>query len=177
MKYSKKQSKEKKKERLENLMSGTGLYLYENNTDADLSLPKLSTEGFKSIGPRKRFTGDSYFMSLVKTPLCLLRLIEEIKTENTESTESTIAVEEKEKEKQEKKEVRLINSKRKVKKSKKKKKVKKMKEKLVLDQPDVVTQAGKVEQNLESQKEENIENQEEKLLIENPSGNIEIISE
>ena len=55
-----------------------------------------------------------------------------------------------------------------------------MKEKLVLDQPDVVTQSGKVEQNLESQesqKEENIENQEEKLLIENPSGNIEIISE
>jgi hypothetical protein len=175
MRYLKKQSKEKKRERLENLMSGTGLYLYENNTDADLSLPKPSLEGFKSIGPRKRFKGDSYFMSLVKTPLCLLRLIEEIETEN-----NTVAVEEEKKE--EKKEVKLINSKRskKSKKSKRNKKVKKMKEKLVLDQPDVVTQAGKVEQNLdnqESQKEENIENQEEKLLIENPSGNIEIISE
>ena len=102
MRYFKKQSKEKKKERLVNLMSGTGLYLYENNTDADLSLPKPSSEGFKLIGPRKRFKGDSYFMSLVKAPFCLLRLIEEIETENIKADTVVVVVEEEKKEEKKK---------------------------------------------------------------------------
>lgn len=182
MRYSSKR-KEDKKKRLANLMNGTGLYLYENNTDADLSLPKPSAEGFKTIRPRGRFTGDSYFMSYVKTPLCLIRFIEEIKTEENkiESIDSKLveieAIEEK---KEEKKETKTINKRKRRKSKKKVAKGKKMKEKLILDQPEVVTISGKMEQvDVEEEKKEasEVEAQEEKLLTENPSGNIEIISE
>lgn len=184
MKYSKRKSK---KEKLKNLMEGAGVFVYENNTDADLSLPKPSIEGFKLIGPRKRFKGDSYFMSLVKTPICLLRLIEEVKDEEIK-TEDIVKDEEVLKnipetiKEEEKKETKLINNKRKAKKKKKTKKAKtkkgeKMKEKLILDQPDVVTNSGKMEQKGLENQEETVESQEEKLLTENPSGNIEIISE
>ena len=122
MKYGKKLSAAKKKEKMTRLMSGEGVFIYENNTDADLSLPKPSIEGFTKVGPRRRFKGDSYFMTLVKTPICLLKLIEEeIKINH------------------EKKEDGLINNKvKKVIKKKKKKKAKKgskpkMKEKLILE--------------------------------------------
>lgn len=185
MRYSNKKSKEKKQRRLQNLMAGEGVYIYENNTDADLSLPKPSIEGFKMIGPRKRFKGDSYFMNLVKTPVCLLRLIEKVEQEvssttiveeikNNEPEKNTNVIENKEK-----KVVKTLN-----KNSKKKKKAKiktnikdkKMKEKLLLDQPEVITKSGKVEQTEVEEQKENTQ-EEEKLLIENPSGNIEIISE
>ena len=173
MKYGKKLSAAKKKEKMIRLMSGEGVFIYENNTDADLSLPKPSIEGFTKVGPRRRFKGDSYFMTLVKTPICLLKLIEEVKEEaKTEEIIEEIKIN------HEKKEDGLINNKVKKVVRKKKKKAKKgskpkMKEKLILDQPDVVTEAGKLEQ-IEN---EEIQAQEEKLLTENPSGDIEIISE
>jgi hypothetical protein len=173
MKYGKKLSADKKKEKLKRLMAGEGVFIYENNTDADLSLPKPSIEGFTKVGPRRRFKGDSYFMSLVKTPICLLKLIEEVKEEaKTEEIVEEIKIN------HEKKEDGLINNKVKKVVRKKKKKAKKgskpkMKEKLILDQPDVVTEAGKLEQ-IEN---EETQVQEEKLLTENPSGDIEIISE
>jgi len=173
MKYGKKLSAAKKKEKMIRLMSGEGVFIYENNTDADLSLPKPSIEGFTKVGPRRRFKGDSYFMTLVKTPICLLKLIEEVKEEaKTEEIIEEIKIN------HEKKEDGLINNKVKKVVRKKKKKTKKgskpkMKEKLILDQPDVVTEAGKLEQ-IEN---EEIQAQEEKLLTENPSGDIEIISE
>jgi hypothetical protein len=174
MKYGKKLSAEKKKEKMTRLMAGEGVFIYENNTDADLSLPKPSIEGFTRVGPRRRFKGDSYFMTLVKTPICLLKLIEEVKEEaKTEEIVEEIKIN------HEKKEDGLINNKdkKKAKRAKKKKAKKgsktKMKEKLILDQPDVVTEAGKLEQ-IET---EETQVQEEKLLTENPSGDIEIISE
>jgi len=173
MKYGKKLSAAKKKEKMTRLMSGEGVFIYENNTDADLSLPKPSIEGFTKVGPRRRFKGDSYFMTLVKTPICLLKLIEEVREEaKTEEIIEEIKIN------HEKKEAGLINNKVKKVVRKKKKKAKKgskpkMKEKLILDQPDVVTEAGKLEQ-IEN---EETQVQEEKLLTENPSGDIEIISE
>ena len=173
MKYGKKLSAAKKKEKMTRLMSGEGVFIYENNTDADLSLPKPSIEGFTKVGPRRRFKGDSYFMTLVKTPVCLLKLIEEVKEEaKKEEIIEEIKIN------HEKKEAGLINNKVKKVVKKKKKKAKKgskpkMKEKLILDQPDVVTEAGKLEQ-IEN---EETQVQEEKLLTENPSGDIEIISE
>jgi hypothetical protein len=173
MKYGKKLSAAKKKEKMTRLMSGEGVFIYENNTDADLSLPKPSIEGFTKVGPRRRFKGDSYFMTLVKTPICLLKLIEEVREEaKTEKIIEEIKIN------HEKKEAGLINNKVKKVVRKKKKKAKKgskpkMKEKLILDQPDVVTEAGKLEQ-IEN---EETQVQEEKLLTENPSGDIEIISE
>ena len=59
-------------------MSGTGIYVYENNTDGDLRLPKATASGIKMVGPRKRFQGDSYFMSWVGSPMNLLKLVEVI---------------------------------------------------------------------------------------------------
>jgi hypothetical protein len=174
MKYGKKLSTAKKKEKMTRLMAGDGVFIYENNTDADLSLPKPSLEGFTKVGPRRRFKGDSYFMTLVKTPVCLLKLIEEVKEEaKIEEIVEEVKIN------HEKKEDGSINNKvKKVVRKKKKKKAKKgskpkMKEKLILDQPDVVTEAGKLEQ-IEN---EETQVQEEKLLTENPSGDIEIISE
>ena len=170
MKYGKKLSAEKKREKVKMLMAGEGVFIYENNTDADLSLPKPSIEGFTKVGPRRRFKGDSYFMNLVKTPICLLKLIEEVKIEQ---------IVEEVKINHEKKEDGLINNNVvKVVRKRKKKKAKKgfkpkMKEKLLLDQPDVVTEGG----NLEQIENEETQVLEEKLLTENPSGEIEIISE
>ena len=179
MKYGKKLSAEKKREKVKMLMAGEGVFIYENNTDADLSLPKPSIEGFTKVGPRRRFKGDSYFMNLVKTPICLLKLIEEVKIEQIVEEVKIEQIVEEIKINHEKKEDGLINNNVvKVVRKRKKKKAKKgfkpkMKEKLLLDQPDVVTEGG----NLEQIENEETQVLEEKLLTENPSGEIEIISE
>ena len=89
MKYSKKMNRHERREvnaaRLAQSMGGTGLYIYENNTDSDLKLPKPAKNGLRTIGPRRRFEGDSYFLKWVGSPLNLLRLIEE-KVHNKENT-------------------------------------------------------------------------------------------
>lgn len=78
IKLNKFEKRKVQEERLKNNMGGTGIYIYENNTDADLSLPKPTTSGARTIGPRKRFQGDSYYMSWVGSPMNLLKLIEEV---------------------------------------------------------------------------------------------------
>lgn len=95
-------------------MGGTGIYIYENNTDGDLKLPKLTASGVKTVGPRKRFQGDSYFMNWVGSPMNLLRLIEEVVPKKT-----TLEIAE---------EISLMSH-----------------NKLILDQPDTITNKGKVE--------------------------------
>jgi hypothetical protein len=104
-------------EKLANNLSGSGLYIFENNTDGDLKLPKATSSGLRMIGPRKRFQGDSYFLSWVGSPMNLLRLIEEI---TPKKTTEQIAHE--------------IN-----------KETPMNEQKLILDQPDTVTTKGKVE--------------------------------
>lgn len=74
-KYERKEVRERK---LQMDMAGTGLFVYENNTDGDLSLPKATASGHRKVGPRQRFQGDSYFMTWVKPPLNLLKFIEEV---------------------------------------------------------------------------------------------------
>lgn len=128
-----------------NDFSGKGVYIYENNTNADLMLPKLNMDNKKFVGPHKIFKGDSYFLRLVKTNE--LKLIQVI--DNGEE--------------------KPMNE-----------------NKLILDQPDIVKSAGKIEhiQKLNSNVAINdsssnlIDNPEEKqdiLLNENPSGSIEIV--
>ena len=100
-------------------MGGTGIYVFENNTDGDLKLPKATVGGLKTIGPRKRFQGDSYFLIWVGSPMNLLRLIEEIKPKMTtqeiadkiSQEQGTVMTE----------------------------------QKLILDQPDTITNKGKIE--------------------------------
>lgn len=113
MKYAKYNRYEKKQIQSENLaraMSGEGLYLFENHTKADLSLPRPTKSGIRSVGPGKQFQGDDYYMQLVRNGH--LRLIKVLQTPEQERalTEATM-----------------------------------QQEKLILDQPDQITEHGKVE--------------------------------
>ena len=108
-------------EKLKHDMAGSGRYIYENNTDGDLKLPKTTAAGIRSVGPRRRFEGDSYFMKWVGSPMNLLKYIETIVPKDsivTPKPETQILSEENimENEKQ-----------------------------LILDQPDTITKAGKIE--------------------------------
>jgi hypothetical protein len=90
MKYGAKMNRYEKKQyrqaKYAQDMAGTGLFVFENNTDADLSLPRPTATGLRMIGPRKRFQGDSYYLKLVGSPMNLLRLIEELKPKDGPAT-------------------------------------------------------------------------------------------
>ena len=126
MKYKPKMNKIERRQfqaaKLANDLSGTGLYIYENNTDGDLKLPKATASGVRMVGPRKRFQGDSYFMKLVGNPMNLLRLVEEV---IPMKTTSQIAAEIEGRNLAENKQM--------------------SNQKLILDQPDTITTKGKVE--------------------------------
>jgi len=140
--------------KLENNLIGTGLYIYENNTAGDLKLPKPTASGVRVVGPRKRFQGDSYFMQLVGHPMNLLRLVEEIQPKMT-----TQDIAEKIK-----KENAVAG------------------EKLILDQPDTITNKGKVEHVVSDEQSKPLNDnnlsgqpQPEVLLNEQPLAGLEII--
>lgn len=147
-------------EKLKNDMGGTGVYIYENNTDADLKLPKPTGSGIRTVGPRKRFQGDSYFLSWVGNPMNLLKLIEEVVPKMTfQELQDHRAAQD-----QLLEEEAMANEKR-----------------LVLDQPDCITQHGKVErvvvepqQALNDNTDRN-QKKPEVLLNENPLDGVEII--
>ena len=140
-------------EKLKNNMGGSGLFIYENNTDGDLTLPKPTQSGIRVVGPRKRFQGDSYFMSWVGSPMNLLRLVEEIVPKTTNQTPVNV------------KENTMTNDKQ-----------------LILDQPDTITNQGKVERvvvdptlkPLNDNTQPNAKNPEV-LLTEDPLDGVEII--
>lgn len=46
-------------EKLKNDMAGTGVYVYENNTDGDLKLPKATDSGVRQLAPRANQDVDS----------------------------------------------------------------------------------------------------------------------
>jgi hypothetical protein len=109
-KFNRYEKKEVRAQMLENALHGEGMYLYRNNTNADLTLPRPTRSGIRSVGPGKEFQGDNYYMQLVKQGM--LRLVKELQSPNQQNvTESEV----------------------------------KMQEKLILDQPDTVTEQGKVE--------------------------------
>ena len=109
-KFNRFEKKEVRAQMLENALHGEGMYLYRNNTNADLTLPRPTRSGIRSVGPGKEFQGDNYYMQLVKQGM--LRLVKELQSPNQQNvTESEV----------------------------------KMQEKLILDQPDTVTEQGKVE--------------------------------
>ena len=61
---------------------GEGIFLYRNNTKGDLTLPKPSLDGKKTIPPKETWTGDDYFMQLVRSNEA--RLVETIKSPEDE---------------------------------------------------------------------------------------------
>ena len=77
-KLTKRQRRELQREKVKSSLLGTGLYIYENNTSGDLSLPKATASGQRTVGPRGRFQGDSYFKQWVGPPNNLLRFIDEV---------------------------------------------------------------------------------------------------
>ena len=122
-------------------MSGSGVFVYENNTDADLNLPKPTSTGTRTIGPRKRFQGDSYYLTWVGSPMNLLRFIEEIVPKDNP--------------------LKTLNE----------SETNKMNDnKLILDQPEIVTSQGQVEHVVvnESPDQDSSEKKTEILLNESP---------
>jgi hypothetical protein len=108
-KFNKYEKKEIKAAQVAKALHGEGLYLFRNNTNADLTLPRPTKTGARIIGPKKEFQGDNYYMQLVKTGL--LRLVKEIQSPEQQHAASEVQVE----------------------------------QKLILDQPDMITEQGKVE--------------------------------
>lgn len=111
-KFNKYEKKEVRAEMLANALHGEGLYLYQNNTGADLTLPRPTKSGLRSVKARESFQGDNYYMQLVRTGY--LRLIKELQSPEQQRA--------------------ALNEENTA-----------MEEKLLLDQPDMITEAGKVE--------------------------------
>lgn len=139
-KFNKYEKKEVRVAQIENALHGEGMYLFQNNTNADLTLPRPTKSGLRVVGPKQQFQGDNYYMQLVKTGY--VRLIKEIQS----PTQQQAALNE----------------------------VTKVEEKLILDQPDMITENGKVEhvvnKNTPIQKlnEGNKQKQPDVLLNESP---------
>jgi hypothetical protein len=53
-----------------------GLYIYQNITNGNLELPRPNHQGIKTINKGMQFEGSDYFMSLVGSPMNLLRVIQ-----------------------------------------------------------------------------------------------------
>lgn len=111
-KFNRYEKKEIRHQQITDAMSGAGLYLYENNSDADLTLPRPTKSGTRSVRARQQFQGDNYFMQLVRQGH--LRLIQELQSPQQEQEQLLL------KENMEN-------------------------QKLICDQPDIVTEQGKVE--------------------------------
>jgi hypothetical protein len=107
-KFNKFEKKEVRAQMLQNALHGEGLYLYRNNTKADLTLPRPTKSGTRVVAAGKEFQGDNYYMQLVKQGM--LRLVKELQSPEQQRAEEV-----------------------------------KMEEKLILDQPDTITEQGKVE--------------------------------
>lgn len=75
-----------KKERIEYLQKGTGLFLFRNkNKNASLELPKKSKDGKKWVEPNGTWEGDSYFLSMIPKEATLVKSL----TENQPKKEET----------------------------------------------------------------------------------------
>lgn len=176
MKYRKKLNKYERRAEQKNIKNyyqkGSGLYLYRTR-NADLALSKPDADGRRVIPSNTEFKGDDYFMKLVKEhEVILVKKLEEPKVETVEEPvkqEETFQkplLEEsvKNDEPQEILKEDVMNE-----------------EKLILDQPDQITQEGKVEhvksQSKQKPLNETPQQEEEKqvLLTEDPVEGIEII--
>lgn len=116
-KFNKYERKENNRAHMEKSLHGEGLYLYENNTSGDLTLPKPTNSGLREVGPKQQFQGDNYYMQLVRVGH--LRLIKELQSPAAErAVNETVTSEEN----------NMTQP-----------------EKLILDQPETVTEQGQVE--------------------------------
>jgi len=145
--------REFQKQKLAQNLAGSGLYVYENNTSGTLTLPKPTNSGKRVVAPKEQFQGDSYFLSLVKPPNNLLKLVKTITTDLPAETQPQTLMESN------------MNE-----------------QKLILDQPDRVTSKGTIEQVVKQQPVQKLNDSVEKkqpskevLLTEDPLDGVEII--
>ena len=136
-------------------MSGNGVYIYENNTDGDLSPPETHRiRPTKSRTMRQRFQGDNYYMQWVKPPLNLLKFID---TVTVAEPKQLVAAQQTLTEK------------------------KMAEKKLILDQPDTIGHQGKIEHVLEVSPFKRLhdandpDQKNDRLLTEDPLDGVEII--
>jgi hypothetical protein len=153
-------------EKLKNDMSGTGVYIYENNTEGDLKLPKPTDSGVRQISPKNkpgcRFQGDSYYLQWVGSPMNLLKLVEEVVPKMTH----TELMDHRAKQEQLLEDEAMANERQ-----------------LLLDQPDCITQHGKIERVVAEPGQQPINDNTdlsqkkpaEVLLTEDPLDGVEII--
>lgn len=73
----------KKMALMDEVQSGSGVFLYENNTSGSLMLPRKTKSGIREVEARDpnvkgsgRFQGDSYYMSMVPTALRLIKTLQ-----------------------------------------------------------------------------------------------------
>lgn len=69
-------------------MQGSGLFVFENNTNADLKLPKITLSGMRSVRPKEQFQGDSYYLKWVGPPMGLLKLVKQLVPQNNSSNKA-----------------------------------------------------------------------------------------
>lgn len=81
-KFNKLERKQVQAEQLARAMHGEGLYLYENHSPSDLTLPRPTKSGLRMVGAGKQFQGDNYYMQLVRNGH--LRLIKELQSPEQE---------------------------------------------------------------------------------------------
>lgn len=110
-KFTKLEKKEAQAQYVANALHGEGLYLYRNRSRADLTLPRPTKSGKRSVGPNEEFQGDNYYMQLVRQGF--LTLVKELQSPEQQRQAINEAI--------------------------------MQQEKLILDQPDMITESGKVE--------------------------------
>lgn len=114
-KFNRYEKKEVQSQVLQNALAGEGIYIYRNNTKGQLTLPRPTRSGVRTIGIKQEFQGDNYYMQLVRSKdLILVKTLQTPEQERLASEQQT------------------LNEAT-------------MEDKLILDQPDRVTNKGKVE--------------------------------
>jgi hypothetical protein len=73
--FTRQEKRKNQENQMKRALSGTGSYIFENNTKGSLNLPKAGLDGKKHLRVKEQFNGDSYFLSYVGPPTFMIRLI------------------------------------------------------------------------------------------------------
>jgi hypothetical protein len=76
-KFNKYEKKEIRAEHIREALHGEGLYLFRNNTNGDLKLPRPTSSGQVEVKFKREFQGDNYYMRLVPQFLKLVKVLQD----------------------------------------------------------------------------------------------------
>jgi hypothetical protein len=83
MAFTRKQKRERMLQKRDTKMQGEGLYIFQNITGADLMLPRPTKSGRRTVGPREKFIGDSYYKTM-KEVACIQEVQSDMPTQQPE---------------------------------------------------------------------------------------------